>query len=958
MSFTNHRRAIARRTTIATLLLIACSATPVLAQVITAPGLSAPGSISYDAEHVATIQATTDNDVAFLQGYSHARDRFFEMDYTRRGVSGTLAELVGPAALANDIQVRTLGLRRAAVRSFNALSADTRSWLQAYANGVNFWLATNPLPPEYGALDVTHAKAWEPVDSIAVGKGLAFQLSFDLDTDATIAFGAYQQAAAAAGINAQALYFVDTHRAAPADSRVTVPGFMPTATHSASAQSANAPSSNGSATNIAPISQTTLDLARSYRDAVRNNPLLAKAVDGRDTPIGSNEWVIGGSHTASGKPILSNDPHLGLSLAPVFMEQHLYSTDSRSPTPMDVTGVTVPGAPGVIQGCNQRVCWGTTTNSLDVTDVFQEQLRLNTNGLPYAIVHDGQEEPVQWIFQNYYVNQLDGTPDNIKRDNSIGYTNGAISLVVPRRNNGPIVQLLGSTGLSVAYTGFGATKELESFRRINRASNLAEFEDALTYFDFGSQNFAYADIDGNIAYFTSAEEPIRTDLQTGNGPGGGVPPFFIRDGSGALKHDWLPVMHPQPNQATPYEILPASEMPYVINPEQGYFANANNDPIGFSLGNNVFSLQRPGGGIYYLDSGGSSSLRMGRIDREIQRLIGTGNSITSADMMHLQANNQLLDAELLLPHLLAAFDEASASGAWSQSAALAANSGVSEAIGRLRNWDYSSPTGITAGYDEGDDPNNLPAPSQAEIDASVAATIWATWRGQAIHSTIDAALGRVGLGNYLPGSSDGFNALKFHLDSFPVLHGVGASGLNFFAVAGAPDASSARDFVLLKALSDSLDLLASDGFASAFGGSHDQSDYRWGKLHRITFKHPLGGPFSIPGPNPYPFQSVSADLPGVAKQGGYESVDAASHNTRANTLNGFTFGSGPARRFVGEMLPTISAAQIIPGGPSGVIGSPFYASQLGRWLTDHYKALPIPVADATANVVEQLDFQP
>jgi hypothetical protein len=266
------------------------------------------------------------------------------------------------------------------------------------------------------------------------------------------------------------------------------------------------------------------------------------------------------------------------------------------------------------------------------------------------------------VFQNYYVNRMSGTPDTVTRENSIGYTNGGVSILVPRRNDGAIVSITGNRGLSIAYTGWGATFELESFRRINRAGNLAEFRNALSYFDFGSQNFAYADVDGNIAYFVSAEAPVRTDLQTQNAPGGGIPPFVIRDGSGALKHDWMPVQHVQPNQAVPYEVLPENEMPYVINPQSGYVANANNDPIGFSLDNNSLNQLRPGGGIYYLDVGGASAYRMGRIDRKIQGLIDAGGNITSNDMKALQANNQLMDAELVLPHLSAAFRAAAAPG--------------------------------------------------------------------------------------------------------------------------------------------------------------------------------------------------------------------------------------------------------------------------------------------------------
>ncbi|HET9032321.1 MAG TPA: penicillin acylase family protein [Dokdonella sp.] len=923
-------------------------ALPAAAQSMVAPGMSAPGRISWDAEGVPTIDAANDNDAAFLQGYAHAKDRFFQMDLTRRSVSGSLAELVGISQLAPDVQARTLGLRRGAVQTWAKMSDDSRGWLRAYADGVNYWLAKNPLPPEYAALQLTHADPWTPVDSLCVGKGLAFQLSFDLDINPTINLGAYQQAGRAGGFDGSVLYFGDTHRIAPADNRVTVPGFVPGSANGTTAASAPAPklASAKDAPETGTISAQTVEMARAFREKLQDSPLLSRALEGSESPIGSNEWVIAGTHTASGKAILSNDPHLGLNLPSVFMEQHVLSRDSRYPTSMDVTGVTVPGTPGVIQGCNQRVCWGTTTNSLDVTDVFQEQLVLNSYGLPYAIVHDGQVENLQWVFQNFYVNQMNGTPDSVTKDNSIGYTNGGVSILVPRRNNGALVSITGNSGLSVAYTGWGATFEIESFRRINRASNVAEFRDALSYFDFGSQNFAYADVDGNIAYFTSAEAPVRTDLQTENAPGGGIPPYVIRDGSGALKHDWMPVQNPQPNQAVPYEILPASEMPFVINPASGYFANANNDPIGFSLDNNPLNQLRPGGGIYYLDVGGSSAYRMGRIDRKIQAMIAAGGNITSNDMKALQANNQLMDAELVLPYLLNAYSNAKAAGAWSQLATLANDPRIVEAIGRLKLWDYSTPTGITAGYDAGDNPAALSAPSQAQVDASISASIYAAWRSTSIRNTIDATLTSVGLGSYKPGSRDAQAGFKFMLDNYAALGGKGASGLTFFAAAGAPDANSARDFVLLKSLVDGLDMLAGEGFSAAYAGSTNQDDYRWGKLHRIVFDHPLGAPFNIPGPNGYGFGDLSADLPGLARQGGFETVDAASHDARGNSVNGFMFGSGPARRFVGEMFPTISASEIIPGGQSGVLGSPLYVSQLGRWLTNQYHPLPIPAAAA------------
>ncbi|MEO7917502.1 MAG: penicillin acylase family protein, partial [Dokdonella sp.] len=120
----------------------------------------------------------------------------------------------------------------------------------------------------------------------------------------------------------------------------------------------------------------------------------------------------------------------------------------------------------------------------------------------------------------------------------------------------------------------------------------------------------------------------------------------------------------------------------------------------------------------------------------------------------------------------------------------------------------------------------------------------------------------------------------------------------------------------------------------------------------------LGGPFNIPGPNPYPFQNLASNLPGLARDGGYETVNVAAHNLRADSVNGFMFGGGSARRFVGEMSNPIIAGQVIPGGPSGVLGSPFYASQLGRWLTGQYKRLPISQSDALLFTVTTINFTP
>ncbi|MGH8040775.1 MAG: penicillin acylase family protein [Rudaea sp.] len=945
---------------------------PLAAQTIAAPGLSAPGTIYYDALGTPTIKASTSYDVAFLQGYAQAKARFFEMDFDRRAAGGTLAELVGQAALANDVQTRTLGLDRAAFATWQALDADTKGWLKSFADGVNFWLQTKPLPPEYGALMLTHATPWSPVDSIIVGKGLAFQLSFDLDIQNTIDFGAYSQAAAAAGVDPNALFFGDTHRFAPPDSRVTVPGFVPTDSVSAPTQAGALAQVQAQSQQLASLGSLQVDpralaLAQQYRDEIAGNPFIAPTLHPRLGRGGSNEFAVSGAYTATGKPIIANDPHLTLALPPIFMEMHLISADG-----LNVTGVSVPGAPGIIQGCNSNICWGSTVNPMDVTDTFLETFAVNSYGLPTAIIHNGVQEPVQWVFQSFYVNQMTpGKTDTIARDNSIGYTNGAVTVIVPRRNNGPVVQigspgscaLSGQTlnpglacGLSIAYTGWGPTFELEAFKLIDRAQNMSDFQNALTYFDFGSQNFAYADTAGNIAYFTSAENPIRDDLQN-FGQWLGSPPFFIRDGSGQAHNDWLPVTHPQPNQAVPYEIMPASEMPHVINPAQGYFANANNDPIGVTLANNPFGMTRPGGGVYYLNYG-YDAYRMGRIDRMLSTLVTSGNKITATDIQNVQLNNQPVDAQLLLPYLLAAAQNAQANGAWAPLAALAADPAVSQAIARLSTWDLSTPTGLAQGFDAHRTPGS--APTQAQLDNSVAATEFFMWRSNAIKNTIDGTLTAYGLGSYLPGDDSAYTGLKFLLDAFPVLDGHGASGIDFFNVPNAPDAASARDFILLQSLKDGLDQLASDSFAAAFGNSTDQSTYHWGALHRFVLEHPLGGPFNIPGPNPYGFTDLAPNLPGLSRDSSYETVNPGGGTLRVDGVNDFMFSgaTAPGRRFVGTMSTPINAVEVIPGGESAVLGDPNYASQLLLWLTGNYHPLVVDPNAATQGATNTVNFTP
>ena len=930
---------------------------PLQAEEIQVPGIGQDVTVHIDAHGIPTIIGETEVDVTFVQGYLHAQDRFFQMDFLRRVASGTLAELLGSAVLENDITLRTLGLRRAAWQSYVRLSQTELDWLQAYSNGVNHFLDTQTLPIEYGALELNLADRWSPVDSLVIGKLLAFQLSFDQSLSAitnTIRFQTYQGVGEAVGFDGAALFLQDLNQTFPIDGRVSIPdwyeriGLIDLSAGASSETQGKESTTEAGKRRQAPAAVVnpsfdpiTIDLATRYRDALSELPFLAEGYE-----VGSNWWAVSGEHTESGYPLFANDPHLSLDMAPIFMNENLVIRDED----LAVSGVMFAGAPVNAQACNQHMCWGSTVNRLDVTDVFLEDLRFNNFGLPTHTIYKGQPERILYGFQSYFVNQIgDGEFDHVVRA-PVGYDAGGITFIVPRRNFGPIVQLLGDNGLSVQYTGWGPTFELAAFRSWSRAQSLEDFEVGLRDFAFGSQNFLYADVEGNIAYFIGGEMPLRADLQD-NTIDGGIPPWFIRTGNGTLNHEWLLTDDPQPGQATPYQVIPRDEMPQVVNPPWGYLVNANNDPVGTSRDGNPLSQLRPGGdGIYYLNTN-YSDLRMARADRVLEALVERGN-VTVDDMKALQADNVLIDAAFLLPFVAQATVNALDDDAWPELLELFADDDrMATAVGLMSAWDGRSPTGLAGGFDPGGDPTGNSEPTEADIVNSVATTIYSVWRGQIIRNTIDATLQGVGLGGELPGQKTAWRALVAALAQFEDNQGVGASGLNFFNVE-APTPEDARDYMLLNALKSALDLLASDAFAPAFGNSTDLFDYRWGLLHRAQMNHPLGGPFSAPVAGG--FTPVGEGLPGIPRAGGFNVVDASSHSSRANSVNGFTFSAGAARRNVTTLTPQGPVGEeVIPGGRSGFFMSPFYTNQLRLWLVNDYLPLNIgedAAIEASANI--------
>ncbi|MFQ5741751.1 MAG: penicillin acylase family protein, partial [Acidobacteriota bacterium] len=217
-----------------------------------------------------------------------------------------------PAAL--DIQLRALGLRRAAEESLPAYSPEVQSIFQAYADGVNAYLGdeSNELPPEYAQLELNSMEPWTVLESVTIAKGLAFQLSFDIgDIDRTLTLEAYQEAGESQGFDGTALFFEDLFRSAPFDPSVSIPDFFADSNQSVSPSQRITTRSVPRVRDV--LRPATLRMIRRYRDKIRSNPFLNQALGGDRRTLGSNWWLIDGDHSESGVPLIANDPHLDLT---------------------------------------------------------------------------------------------------------------------------------------------------------------------------------------------------------------------------------------------------------------------------------------------------------------------------------------------------------------------------------------------------------------------------------------------------------------------------------------------------------------------------------------------------------------------------------------------------------------------------------------------------------------------
>lgn len=474
---------------------------PKLEGEVPAPALKAAVDVVRDAYGIPHIFASTPADAAYGLGYVHAQDRLWQMEINRRIGSGRLAEILGPAALDTDRFLRTIGVRRSAQASLGKLDAESRTLLEAYAAGVNAFLATDPVLPVEFLLTGARPEPWSPVDSIVWVKMMAWDLGGNWRNELlrmrlarTLPLARIQE-------------FLPPF---PGDLPLPIPDLK---------------------TLYGSLEKEALRLAEGDMDRV-----LALAPPELPEGAGSNNWVVAGSRSASGKPLLANDPHLSLTAPAVWYFAHLHTPGTN------LIGATLPGVPVITLGRNDRVAWGYTNTGPDVQDLYLEKL----DPAGGYVAPDGPR-PFQMVSETIKVKGA-----------------GDVKLEVRLTRHGPVISDVSRSALDVAPRGYaiafawtGLAEDdltIQSSLELGRSGNWGEFLAAARKFNAPQQNMLYADVEGNIGYVAAGRIPVRT-------PGNDLRGLAPAPGWDA-KYDWA-------------GFIPFEDLPQNYNPASGRLWTAN-----------------------------------------------------------------------------------------------------------------------------------------------------------------------------------------------------------------------------------------------------------------------------------------------------------------------------------------------------------------------------------------------
>ncbi len=554
-------------------------------------GLDGQVDIYRDEFGIPHIYASTTHDLFFAQGYVHAQDRFWQMDFWRHQGAGRLSELLGKATLDADIFLRTLGWERVARQELANLDSESLTILEAYSEGVNAYLSDHhgaEVSLEYFFLPVLNRgyeiKPWEPVNTLTWGKAMAWDLGGNLDSE------------------------IDYARLLKTFSPDQVAQLFPSYPSDHPVIVSSPPVSAGSQN----PSNKEVKLAAAVYPALQGLGKQLASLEGvfgeRFTSIGSNSWVISGDRTVTGMPLLANDPHLGAQMPSIWYEVGLHCVSKVPDCPYEVTGVSFAGVPGVIIGHNDHIAWGLTNVGPDVMDLYIEKINPNN--------------PNQYEIQGDWVDM------EIVRE-TIQVAGGEPREITVRiTRHGPIIteaygledfseqagiMLPDNYAIALRWTAQEPVYVFRSIWAMNRAQNWEEFRHAARDFAVPSQNLVYADIEGNIGYQMPGNIPVRAEGHTGELP---IPGW-------TGEYEWQ-------------GYIPFEELPYTFNPEEGYIVTANNAVVGPDY-------------PYTITSDWDSGFRAQRIVSMIQN---APKPATIKYMQKMQGDNEYMIAEKLVSILL------------------------------------------------------------------------------------------------------------------------------------------------------------------------------------------------------------------------------------------------------------------------------------------------------------------
>ncbi len=871
------------------------------------PGLTAPVQVLYDAWDVPHVRCAQAADCFAVQGWLHARDRLFEMDFVRRVAQGRLAELVGPLGLAQDVQLRTLFTTRAGARLPDALAAAmdpaTRAVATAYASGVNAYLAalraspSTPLPGEYAQLPYPIAAAdipdWTVSDVIAIARLQQFQLSETLGEETD-----YGRFAAVYGPGAplQDLGKLNTwiRAAQPTGEQThTLTGALPSPVLLAAA----------------PLPASLAAWSGSLAAASGKLAALKETLKPLDGSRGSNNWVVDAAHSASGMAMVANDPHLSLQYPPNFYLATL--TSSNPADGMDVTGGTFPGTPGAAVGRGQHVGWGVTVVGYDVTDLYLEQALPPATcaaisppaNTAFCVLFNGAPAAALAYPATYLVRVGPGAAGLVDAQ-SLPAAQRPPPVVVVVPQHGPIIQAPDAAGkaVSVRWTGQEDwTDDLRAFLKLDTAADVDAAMAAVEDWSSGAQNFVLADDAGHIAYYPHALVPVRNfaDARV-TAPAALKPPWFPLPGDGSA--EWGTGVAAD-HCAGAGGVVPAAAcwlpIPKTKDPAKGYLATANADPFGVSDDNNP--LAHPP--YLSFDWSDSTGFRHARITERLNALTTTGaGKVSLADMETLQADHK--------SRLGAHFTEYVASAAFDATAA--GNADFAAARVLLEAWradGYDCPSGLL-GID--------PVASLADPDPKVSTDSAACHLFHAFLRTLlqnvfsdDLAVAHVGLD-----SVAAVKGMLYMLD--PATPSTEQAFCNDVDASGTVVATHSCAEQVVTALVTAFDTLDASLGAPGTG-------WAWGRVH--TFQPVSLFPLVTLGYQPGPF----------ARPGGAFTVDVGNPSISAKGPS-FAFGSSGNVRHVSVMDAASPRVRMqLPGPersvPYGVVAGP---DLLGAWARNQY----------------------